>query len=104
VDIPADVTTIGNIVFDGCKNIAAITIPAGVASIGSCAFAGCESLVSITIPASVTTIGDDVFFGCKNLSTITVEKQNPRFSDVDGVLFDKIKKRIMFSSCKRKGV
>jgi hypothetical protein len=34
----------------------------------------------------VTSVGDVVFLGCKNLNRIAVEKQNPRFSDIDGIL------------------
>jgi hypothetical protein len=39
---------------------------------------------------------DGAFFKCKSLSNITVEKQNPRFADVDGVLFDKLKNQILY--------
>jgi hypothetical protein len=81
--------------FPAGKQDACYTIPAGIVTIGNTAFSGCENLVSIGIPDSVTAIGHSVFPGCRNLSNITVEKQNPRFSDIDGVLFDKIEKRIL---------
>jgi hypothetical protein len=100
--IPACVTSIGNHAFADCESLASITLPVGITSIGNVAFGNCESLTAINIPASVTTIGGDVFLGCERLS-ITVEKQNPRFSDIDGVLFDKIEKRILFSTRKKEG-
>jgi hypothetical protein len=51
--------------------------------------------VTIDIPDSVTSIGNGVFSDCKNLRSIIPGKQNPRFFSVDGVLFDKTKKRIL---------
>jgi hypothetical protein len=78
-------------------------MPKSVTSIGNGTFRDCKSLAAIDIPTAVITIGDGVFLGCKNLN-ITVEKQNPRFSDIDGALFDKIEKRILFSVYKRKEV
>jgi uncharacterized protein YceK len=55
----------------------------------------CYDLKSINIPDSVTAIGSLAFFGCENLSSIIVEKQNPYFSSIDSVLFDKIENRIL---------
>jgi hypothetical protein len=81
--------------FPAGKQDACYTIPAGVTAIRGRAFSGCENLVTINIPGSVTVIGNDVFAYCKNLKSITVEKQNPRFSGIGGVLFDKIEKRIL---------
>jgi uncharacterized protein YceK len=71
------------------------TIPAGVTAIGNTAFSGCETLLSIDIPDSVVIVGYGVFYGCKSLRSINVGKQNPRFSDINGVLFDKIENRIL---------
>jgi hypothetical protein len=118
INIPAGVTVIGDCAFWFCKNLVAITLPVGVTAIGPGAFYVCKSLISIDIPNSVTTIdnhaffkcesltsinlpdsvtviGHNVFSDCKNLRSITVGKQNPRFSGIDGVLFDKIENRIL---------
>jgi hypothetical protein len=95
IDIPAGITSIGNVAFNGCKSLAAINIPVSVTSIGIRAFCNCESLAAINIPAGVTSIGGDAFLGCENLGSITVETENPRFTDVEGVLFDKIENRIL---------
>ncbi|MDR2766836.1 MAG: leucine-rich repeat domain-containing protein [Treponema sp.] len=95
IAMPAGVISIGEEAFRGCTNLQSVTIPAGVTAIEHCAFADCTGLQSITIPGSVTVINYTVFSGCTNLSTITVDAENPHFTAVDGVLFDKHKSRIL---------
>ena len=51
-------------------------------------FAGSD-LTSVTVPDSVTFIDDLAFGFCTNLSAINVSAQNPVYSSLDGVLFDK---------------
>ncbi len=51
-----NVTSIGELVFKNCENLASITIPDGVTTIGGGAFYGCKSLTSIVIPEGVTAI------------------------------------------------
>jgi hypothetical protein len=89
--------------YPAAKKDTSYTILSGVTVIADKAFFGCKGLTTLNIPESVTSIGGH-FWGCKNLNHITVEKQNPRFSDIDNVLFDKIKNRILFSSYKMKEV
>lgn len=52
-------------------------------------FAGCSWITWINIPASIKTIGRNVFWGCKNLNEIHVDANNPYFTSVDGVLYNK---------------
>ena len=60
-----------------------------VTGIGDWAFENCYTLTSVTIPASVTNIGLPPFWGCTSLTAITVDPNNPVYSSVNGVLFDK---------------
>jgi hypothetical protein len=46
-------------------------------------------LTNITIPDSVTNIGSGAFGMWPDLTAITVSTNNPAYSDVDGVLFNK---------------
>jgi hypothetical protein len=72
----------------------AVTIPGTinglpVTSIGDGAFYGCTSLASVTIGNSVTSLGEAPFSYCISLTAITVDTNNPVYSSVDGVLFNK---------------
>ena len=60
-----------------------------VTSIGDNAFYECLRLTSVTIPNSVTSIGDEAFYGCNSLNSISVDTNNPAYSSLSGVLFDK---------------
>jgi len=72
VNIPNNVTSIGQSAFYGCSSLLSINIPNKVTSIGQSAFYGCSSLPSITIPNSVTSIGDSAFRDCTKLESITL--------------------------------
>jgi len=53
----------------------------------------CPYLTSLTVPDSVTDIewvnGSPNFYDCDSLTSINVAENNPKYSSVDGVLFDK---------------
>lgn len=60
-----------------------------VTEIDSYTFTGCSLLTSLSIPRTVLKIGIQLFNGDKSLKEIKVDKDNPNFCDVDGVLFSK---------------
>lgn len=82
-------TRIGNWAFENCYSLTNVIMGSGVTSIGDSVFLQCSSLPSITIPSSVTNIGIEAFAYCSSLTAITVDTNNPSFSSVAGVLFDK---------------
>ena len=96
ITIPDSVTSIVYWAFSYCRSLTSITIPDSVTSIGNYAFYGCDSLTSITIPDSVTSIGAEAFSGCRSLTTITVSVDHPTLATIDGVLFEKSTKTLIF--------
>ncbi len=89
VTIPDSVITIGARAFECCTSLTAVDIPDSVITIGAWAFECCTSLTAVTIPDGVTTIGSRAFADCESLTAISVDENNPNYSSVDGVLFDK---------------
>ena len=70
--IPNSVTSIGELAFWNCINLASIVIPNNITSIGKCAFTGCTGLTSISIPNSVTSIEYCTFTDCSKLATVII--------------------------------
>ncbi len=100
VIIPNSVKVIGDRAFEVCESLQEIDIPRSVVSIGERAFAGCKSLQRVFIPESVISIGESVFGrcefqilmnigGCTALESIDVDPQNPHYTSIDGVLYNK---------------
>lgn len=52
-------------------------------------FNNCTNLTSISINKNIKYINSDAFKNCKNLSKINVSDDNPYFSSLNGVLFNK---------------
>ena len=72
IEIPSNVTTLGNYVFQGCRGLTSLTLPAGITKIGSRAFSGCSGLTSLTLPAGITSIESYAFCGCSGLTSLTL--------------------------------
>ena len=96
VTIPDSVTSIGDCAFYLCSSLTSISIPDSVTSIGDCAFYLCSSLTSVSIPDSVEQIGTNPFVACSALQTISVSPDHPYFSIIDGALFRKADKALIF--------
>ncbi len=88
VTLPEGITVIGGHAFYLCASLTYITLPNSVTYIGRAAFYW-SGLSSISIPSGVSYIGDMAFGGCNNLTEICVNEKNAKYSDVNGVLFDK---------------
>ena len=72
IEIPSNVTTLGDCVFQGCSGLTSLTLPAGITSIGDEAFRGCSGLTSLTLPAGITKIGENAFNDCSRLTSLTL--------------------------------
>lgn len=83
------VTKIEGWAFSNCKSMTSILIPGTVKEIGDRAFAGCSSLKHVTIPASVTNIDWSAFASCSSMVSFNVDKANPSFKSVNGLLLTK---------------
>ena len=72
VDIPDNVTRIGERAFYDKRWLLGVMIPDSVLSIGDEAFSDCYYMDRITIPKSVTNIGSKAFVYCEGLMEITI--------------------------------
>ena len=95
VAIPDTVLTIKAKAFMGCESIFEFSFPDSIVSFEDYAFYGCSSLRNVYIPESLTEIGWAVFFNCNFVFSFTVPENNPSFSALDGVLFNKDKTELI---------
>ena len=72
IEIPSNVTTLGNYVFQGCSGLTSLNLPAGITKIGYNAFQGCSGLTSLNLPAGITSIGSYAFMGCSGLTSLNL--------------------------------
>ncbi len=94
LEIPEGTECIKNWTFYGCTDIKKITIPESVTSIMNGAFYCCTGAEFVTIPKSVLSIDGNPFIECGSLN-INVDKDNPNYCSVDGVVFNKDKTEIV---------
>ena len=72
IEIPSNVTTLGNYVFQGCSGLTSLNLPAGITKIGYNAFQGCSGLTSLNLPAGITEISYGAFYGCRGLTSLNL--------------------------------
>ena len=89
VTIPNSVTSIGDMVFNGCTGLKNVTIPNSVTNIGYVAFYACTGLTGITIPDSVTSIAHSAFINCSRLTSFSVAAGNTKYKSISGLLLTK---------------
>ncbi len=84
---------IGTEAFRDCKNIKTFDFPESLKTVEAGAFNNCD-LETVYIPATLTSIGAGVFQSNKNLKAFSVSDENPKYSALDGVLFNKTKETL----------
>lgn len=82
--------------FHHCTKLSRITLPNSITMIDSLAFVGCSNLTTINIPDSVIHIGTLAFKDCINLTNIYVTNENQIYSSFDGVLYNKVKSKLIY--------
>ena len=72
-----------------------IVILDGTEYVGACAFCNISNVKEIYISKDVEEISNMVFLNCKSLEAINVAEENPVYSSVDGVLYNKQKTKLL---------
>ena len=85
------------------KNNKSYIVPDTVIDIGEESFINCKELVNITLPVRLSGLCVGTFKDCENLEKVIVQEDNPRFLTIDGVLFNKEKKALLFYPLNKKG-
>lgn len=116
--IPNSVKHIGDSIFCNCEELKKIKIGNGISSLPSTIFLGCCKLEEIVfgdhiklidkytfslcehvkkiVIGKTTRINDDAFKNCKELEKIDVAFNNPFYSSLGGVLYDKAYATLLF--------
>lgn len=72
LDVPSNLTTIGQFSFNRCGNLSAIQLPSGLVTIDNYAFYYCNAMALTSIPSGVTTIGWAAFYACTAITTLSI--------------------------------
>ena len=88
------VTVIGQSAFQNRSVLTKVVIPNGIISVEKDAFMDCTSLKNLDIPESVESLKTPFGF-CYSLKSINVSPDNKHYTSEDGIVFDKVKKRII---------
>ena len=94
VKVEEGVTSLGWSAFGWCENITSIILPETLETISSYAFSWCTSLTRVKIPKNVDFIGGGIGAGSGSL-LIDVDENNDSYCDIDGVLYNKDKTKII---------
>ena len=90
------VTEIGWDSFRQCQILRSVTIPEGITGIHSYTFFDCNNLESVHLPKSMKNFWGGCFASCNSLKAVTVDPDNPWFCSVDGVVYTKDQKELVF--------
>ena len=88
LSIPNSVKYIEQEAFKDCERLVT-QIPTSLICLGNRAFSGCQSLQQLEIPATTVEIGTDAFYGCSSLREINVKEDNPVYSSMSGIVYNK---------------
>jgi len=75
--------------FNQCTDLLTIELPETLTHIYGAPFYRCYWLEYVNIPKNVAYIDSGAFFRCPSLENIFVDKANPYYADINGVLYSK---------------
>ncbi|MCC8097182.1 MAG: leucine-rich repeat protein [Eubacterium sp.] len=84
--------------------INSVIIESGITNICDYAFYYSTHIDNISIPDTVTSINEGAFILCKELTNITVDSNNPVFTSIDGVLYNKNVDKLVFCPANKSDV
>ena len=94
ITIPGSVKEIGDGVFYNCEKLSSVTFENGIKEIGRYAFF--HTVIStLILPASITEISPYAFDGMDELYSVVVDFGNNYYSDLDGILYNKDKTKLV---------
>ncbi|MCL1796573.1 MAG: leucine-rich repeat domain-containing protein, partial [Clostridia bacterium] len=92
--LPSTLREIEGNAFAFMDNLRELVIPEGVERINDWAFSG--GLRTVTLPSTLVWIGEYAFWDCPYLEAFVVHPDNPFFTAIDGVLFSKDLRELLF--------
>ena len=101
VILPSELKRIDHYAFYNC-GVHTLTLTGSEIHLGFDAFYGCKNLVSFHLPKILSTIGNP-FGNCESLESIIVDDNDSGFKSIDGVVFSKDGKLLLFYPSGRKG-
>lgn len=93
---PQGVEDINPTAFLGNDKLQHLVLSEGVKNLYANAIVGDTCLVSVSLPASLENFDDNAISSCDKISEIHVSEANPHYMLVDGVLFTRDMKRLVF--------
>ena len=72
LEIPNNVTSIGDYAFSGCSSLVSIVLPSSITNIGTNSFSSCSGVTNVTLKNGLKRIGDLAFNNCSKLTNITI--------------------------------
>ena len=95
VSLPDGLLSIGDEAFMHSWNLSGLTIPETVTTLGLYVLYECDSVASLRIPDSVITCEGPPVFSMNGTTELIVSPDHPVFELIDGVLFDKVQKKLI---------
>jgi len=89
-----DMTTL--VAYPGGKTDSDFTMISSVDSVVVGAFDGNKHLKNLTVESNTVELDESMFDGCYNIASITVNEDNPNYTTVDGVLYNKAQTELLF--------